>query len=49
MHGPAVGLQLQRPVLQLYRTRVPRFRILLCAALLINWWPDLSVVVSPGD
>jgi TRAP-type C4-dicarboxylate transport system permease large subunit len=37
-----------KPVLQLYRATLPWFLILLCALLLITYWPDLSLVLIGG-
>lgn len=53
---PPVGMNLfiasyrfERPVLQLYRATLSWFLILLCALLLISYWPDLSLVLIRGD
>ena len=53
---PPVGMNLfiasyrfERPVLQLYRATLPWFLILLCALLLISYWPDLSLFLIAGD
>jgi tripartite ATP-independent transporter DctM subunit len=49
---PPVGMNLfiasyrfERPVLQLYRATLPWFAILLCALMLITYWPDLSLLL----
>jgi tripartite ATP-independent transporter DctM subunit len=53
---PPVGVNLfiasyrfERPVVQLYRATLPWFLILLCALLLITYWPDLSLAFIGGS
>jgi tripartite ATP-independent transporter DctM subunit len=53
---PPVGMNLfiasyrfDKPVLQIYRATLPWFLILICALLIITYWPDLSMflIASP--
>jgi TRAP-type C4-dicarboxylate transport system permease large subunit len=52
---PPVGMNLfiasyrfDKPVLRIYRATLPWFVILLCALMLITFWPHLSLVLIGG-
>jgi C4-dicarboxylate transporter DctM subunit len=40
------GFRFKKPVMELYRATIPFFIILLCAVLIITYWPALSLALT---